>query len=214
MSNQTTEQEELEKEPFKIQITASFKNKSKKFKNYSSIVQGEPFSWGITIKNIDTKPTPEANIVAAGIKDLDDKVFQYMEEQEKFVRSLNPNEEIFIEIDRGVIFLEGMQWCYLSIHPKSEGKYFETYQFDESHNRVVKFYIDEEDNNNWMDHVYIQKKMELLQSRTNNYILLLTLVTVWESIFGIKNSLKSLAVILSLVFSWIADGIEWLGQLL
>ncbi|MCH1923862.1 hypothetical protein L9G74_04890 [Shewanella sp. C32] len=204
MNNQTIEQETLVKEPFKIQITASFKNKSKRFRSYSSIVQGEPFSWGIKIKNIDTKATPEANIVSAGIKDLNDKFFQDMEYDEIFVRSLNPNEEIFIEIDKCLIFLEGMQWCYLTVVPKDEDKYFETYQFDDSQKKSIKFGIDEEDDNNWMDHLYIQKKMELLQSRTNNYILLLTLVTVWESVFGIKDSLKNLAEILSLFFNWVA----------
>lgn len=56
--------------------------------------------------------------------------------------------------------------------------------------------------------------MELLQSRTNQYILLLTMITVWESVFGIKNTLKNMAFISSSLFNWIAGGIEWLGKLL
>lgn len=122
MSSQSSspieEQKEIQ-EQHKLLITSNFVNKSKRFKNHAFIVQGEPFSWGITIKNIDTKPSPEAVVTLAGIKDLNEKYFQYMEEDEKYVRSLNPNEEIYIEIDRATIYLEGMQWCYVDIEPKN-----------------------------------------------------------------------------------------------
>ena len=212
--SQQTSKKDVKKQNFNIQIIASFKNKSKKFKNHESVVQGEPFSWGVTIKNIGSKPTPEGTITGAGIKDLNDKYFQYMEASEKFVRSLNPNEEIFIEIDEGVIYLEGVQWSYIDIKPNEEDKVFITHQFDKHHNKTTKFWVDDEDDNRWMDQVYIQKKMELLQSRTNQYILLLTIVTVWESIFGIKDTLKNFATLLSIIFTWIAAGVEWLGKLL
>jgi hypothetical protein len=203
-----------ELEQFKIRIIATITNKSKKYKQHNHIVQGEPFSWGVTIKNIDIKPSPEAIITDGGIKDLDDKFFQYMTQKEIYIRSLNPDEEIFIEIDKGVIFLEGIQWCYLHIEPKDDDKCFITHQFDEHHNITSPLFIDDEDNNNWLEQIYIQKKMELLQSRTNQYILLLTMITVWESIFGIKDTLKNLSTILSGMFNWIACVVEWLGKLL
>ncbi|WP_105199087.1 hypothetical protein [Pseudoalteromonas sp. T1lg10] len=212
-SSSIEEQEEIQ-EQHKLLITSNFVNKSKKFKNHAFIVQGEPFSWGITIKNIDTKPSPEAVVTLAGIRDLNEKYFQCMEENEKYVRSLNPNEEIYIEIDRATIYLEGMQWCYVDIEPKDNSHFFVTYQYDANHKRIVRYSEYEDDNNKWIDHMYIQKKMELLQSRTNQYILLLTVITVWESVFGIKNTIKNLAFIFSTLFNWIAGGIEWLGKLL
>ena len=130
------------------------------------------------------------------------------------IGSFYPNEEIYIEIDRATIYLEGMQWCYVDIEPKNNNHLFITYQYDANHKRIVRYSDYEDDNNKWMDHMYIQKKMELLQSRTNQYILLLTMITVWESVFGIKNTLKNMAFISSSLFNWIAGGIEWLGKLL
>ena len=178
------------------------------------IVQGEPFIWGVTIKNIDNKPTPESKITFAQIKDLNDTFFHPMDDGEKFIHSLNPGDEIYMEIDKSTVFLEGMQWAEVTIEPNDECKYFETYQYDEKHNKVTKYYDNEEDKNEWIDSIYIQKKVELLQSRTNNYILLLTVITVWESLFGIKDTVKNLFSGLSFVLMEVGQGINWLQNFL
>lgn len=200
---------EVKTEGHKIQLKFCFKNKRKAFKKHAHIVQGEPFSWGVKIKNIDNKPTPPSKIVLGHIQDLNEKFFQSMEEEELFVRALNPGEEIYVNVDTTTIFLEGMQWAQIDIIPNDKNVHFETYQFDD-HHQLIKLYSNcEEDENSWMDTIYIQKKMELLQSRTNNYILLLTALTVWESLFGIKATVKNFFEIISLGLLKVSAFIAW-----
>lgn len=202
-------QKKVKTESHKIQLKFCFENKRKTFKKHAHIVQGEPFSWGVKIKNIDNKPTPPSKIVSAHIQDLNDKFFLSMEQDELFVRALNPNEEIYVNVDTGTIFLEGMQWAKIDIVPNDKKIHFETYQFDD-HHQLTNLYSDcEEEENSWMDTIYIQKKMELLQSRTNNYILLLTALTVWESLFGIKATVKNIFEMISLSLLKISEFLVW-----
>lgn len=202
-------QKKWETKIHKIQFKFCFENKRKLFKKHSHIVQGEPFSWGVKIKNIDNKPTPPSRIVLAHIQDVNDKFFLSMEKDEIFVRALNPNEEIYVNIDTGTIFLEGMQWAKINIIPNDEDVHFETYQFDDQHQLTILYTDCEEEENSWMDTIYIQKKMELLQSRTNNYILLLTALTVWESLFGIKATVKNFFEMISFCLLKISEFIVW-----
>jgi hypothetical protein len=209
LDSQTNEQSEIQSVGFKILIKFCFKNKVRQFTKHPHIVQGESFCWGIKIKNIDVTPTPAAKITTAHIRDLNEKFFQSMEEDEIYVRALNPNEEIYIEIDTATVFLEGMQWAEIEIAPDDKISYFKTYQYEESHKLIKRYYDSDEDKNEWMDSIYIQKKMELLQSKTNTYILLLTILTVWESLFGIKATVKNIFEVLSIALIKISEFIQW-----
>lgn len=201
--------EKIKTEGHKILLKFCFKNEGKLFSKHPHIVQGEPFSWGVKIKNIDTKPTPPSKIVSGHIRDLNEKFYQCMEEDELFVRALNPNEEVYIDIDTSTVFLEGMQWAEIDIVPNDETIHYETYQFDDNHKLIKRYYDSEEDENAWMDSIYIQKKMELLQSRTNSYILLLTILTVWESLFGIKATVKNVFEVVSFCLLKVSEFIVW-----
>lgn len=210
----TKENKQDQRKSYQIMVKFCFVNDAKVFEKHPHIVQGEPFTWGVKIKNIDIIPTPEANIISACIHDLNEKFFHSMDDKKIYVRSLNPGEEIYVEIDKATVFLEGMQWAVIDIEPKDSSYYFETYQFDERHNKVKKYFDTDEDKNQWMDSIYIQKKIELLQSKTNNYILLLTIITVWESVFGIKETLRCFAAFFALCFGFISDGLTWLAKFL
>lgn len=214
VSLDVTDNDTVTQKSFQIMVKFCFTNDTKRFVKHPHIVQGEPFTWGVKIKNIDTNPTPEATITSASIRDLNEKFFHSMDDKEIYVRSLNPGEEIYIEIDKATVFLEGMQWAEVDIEPKEEIYYFETHQFDEKHNTVKKYYDTEEDKNEWMDSIYIQKKIELLQSKTNNYILLLTIITVWESVFGIKDTLRNIVNLFASVLVFLSDSLSWLVQFL
>ncbi|OZS42378.1 hypothetical protein [Photobacterium sanguinicancri] len=198
----------------KLLVTYYFKNRSKRFLKHQHIVQGEPFSWGVKIKNIDSKPSPQAKIIDAGVQDLNDKFFHYMAKDEILVRSLNPSEEISIPIEESTLYLDGMLWAYLELEPTEENATFTTYQIDEKTGVVSKYHDSDDDNNKWMCEIYVQKRMELLQSRTNNYILALTIITVWESVFGLKNTLKLIVNALSSSLFYLSKMITWLGNLL
>ncbi|EPP5340418.1 hypothetical protein ACUSRM_004581 [Vibrio alginolyticus] len=209
-----TNEVNVQQEEFDIQVRFKSKNVSKSFIKQEHIVQGEPFIWGVEITNIGNKPTPEAKITSAQIYDLAEKYFQYMGEEEKSVKSLNPQEAIYIELDRTSVYLEGIQWAEILIEPKADDCHFKTYQYEAHHNRTTAFSDSDEDLNKWMDSIYIQKRSELLQARTNQYILILTFITVWESVIGLSESLKALSVGLEFLLSNAAKFFGYLGSLL
>ncbi|OOE36190.1 hypothetical protein BZG05_01530 [Salinivibrio kushneri] len=209
-----SEEVSVTNEEFDLQIRFVSKNVSKSFIKQKHIVQGEPFIWGVEITNIGNKPTPEGRITGAEIHDLAEKFFQYMEEEEKSVKSLNPQETVYIELDRASVYLEGIQWAEIIIEPKVENCQFKTYQYEAHHNRTIAFSNSEDDLNKWMDSIYIQKRSELLQARTNQYILVLTLITVWESVIGLSETLKAISTGLEFLLSNAAKFFGYLGSLL
>ncbi|MCL1119858.1 hypothetical protein N7V09_05165 [Shewanella seohaensis] len=203
------ENEDVKYTENKLLISFYYKNKSKKFFKHPNIVQGEPFSWGVQIENIDDKPSSSFKIIDAGFHDLDEKYFD-QSEKTIFVRSLNPGESTYIEIDHSTIYLEGVLWVYIELEPELSNVKYITFQKDSKTGIVNKYHSGENDDNRWMDEIYVQKRMELLQARTNNYILLLTIVTVWQSIFGLKETITSLFSFVSHLFMWLSDFFSWL----
>ncbi|WP_421205203.1 hypothetical protein [Aeromonas enteropelogenes] len=208
MTDSSNNDTQATKEQFKIGI--SFINLTEKKdifapikrrfnKNYdiecSHLVQGEPFTWGIKIKNLDVKPTPVGTISDYGIRNFDRNYFLMPGEAgSRVLPPLNPNEEIIIEIDSESAYVEGALWSYALIVPQSDEFKFETYQYNPHHKKYNYHGMDHDDNINWMESIYIQKKMELLQAKTNNYILALTIISVWESIFGIKDTIVNILI--------------------
>jgi hypothetical protein len=182
-----------------INLSLDIKTKSSKtswlsrFLSIDSIspVQGEPFSWGVEVKNISTIPSPEVEIIRPYIVNLENN---YCEESEKTitVRSLNPNEAIFVDIDKCTVFLEGVMWAKLLINSKVQGYEVVAYQFDGNHGKLAKCGYDEDNEVNWLKDIYVHKKSEVLQGRTNNLIIVLTALTVVEAVFTIKECIRFL----------------------
>ncbi|MGR1197696.1 hypothetical protein [Aeromonas hydrophila] len=185
-----------------------------KFKSHQKgkeIIQGEPFKWGVIIKNIGDKPTPEGVIIHAGIEDLSEQYCMRSVDSQKYVRSLNPNEEIYIEIDSATSFVDGPMWAYLSISAKEDSKSFQCFQVDSGHNTNTSCtHMHMSNDANWMECIYIQKKMEILQARTNHYILILTILTSWEALFGINDTFKNALKIIKLILMYSLEGITYL----
>ncbi|MFM4843429.1 hypothetical protein ACEUDP_01640 [Aeromonas caviae] len=213
-------EEEVEK--FKISISFVnmterkdlFKGIKKKFNKYydlelNHLVQGEPFTWGIRVKNIDNKPTPSGFITLYGIKNLEDSYcLSDYDNNPKALKPLNPDESTVIKLDSDAAFVEGAQWAYALIKPQGENYEFETYQYNAYHDKNTKYYGLTADSANWMDSIYIQKKMELLQEKTNNYILTLTIISVWESIFGIKETLVNILTNAAEILNMLGAGLS------
>lgn len=207
--NTEVAEDHISSEENKILICFDYKNRSKKFFKHPNVVQGEPFSWGVTIENIGDKPSASFKIIDAGFHDLDEKFFQTTD-KEIFVRSLNPGEKTYVDIDLSTIYLDGVLWMFVDLEPEHAGVKVVTFQKDPKTGLVSKFHDDDEDYNKWMSEIYIQKRMELLQARTNNYILLLTIVTVWQSIFGLKETLITLFAFASAIFRGLSEFFTWL----
>ncbi|MCF5838646.1 hypothetical protein [Aeromonas veronii] len=208
------------KEKFELLISNCPINKSNNFKlpflkkRINDTVQGEPFEWNVTIKNIGNKTTPDAKISNAYIYCNEKEARIIADNQDIYVRALSPNEEITIHIDNLTSYFDGVLNSGFQITPNDEGAYFETYQFDRNHNKRMLYSINESVFNWWVDAFFIQNKMEVLQSKTNNYILLLTTVTAWESLFGIKDTIINTLTGLKYFISLITDAITYTINLL
>ena len=180
------------------------------------LTQGTPFSWGIKVKNIDTKPTPECIIKNYGLKNTEETYHiapSPLTAPEKRLRTLNPEEETTIMLDHAIPYLEGILWAHLKIESAKQGQIINAYQHNPHHN-IDSICHPIKDGSNWYDIVYVQDKMELLQNRTNNYILALTIISVWESLFGIKSTLSRLFSISASTFESIGNGLKYLASLL
>ncbi|MFQ2290828.1 hypothetical protein ACK323_04825 [Aeromonas enteropelogenes] len=216
--NEQQQQQQQQQQKFEILVSyyaIPKKNKLNRFfhKNNSEVVQGEPFEWGVIIKNIGALPTPEAKIADAIIFCDATKLKITMDNDEIFVRSLNPGEEIKISLNNCKCYKDGALWAGISITPNDSNCIFITYQYDMHHNKNMLYSKDEDKYNQWADLIYIQNKMELLQSQTNNYILLLTFVTAWESIFGIKATLIKTLQGLGYIFIMMSDVMKFLVKI-
>ena len=80
--------------------------------------------------------------------------------------------------------LEGLAWVSCDIIPNSSDEVITTYQKD---NATGTIDIYKKESNKWGDATYFERKFELEQSRTNFLILILTILTLLEGLFGLKN---------------------------
>jgi hypothetical protein len=67
--------------------------------------------------------------------------------------------------------------------------------------------------NKWGSTVYVEGKAASLQAKTNSYILVLTLVTVLEAVFGLKNILQWTAQLLASLFSVLTEFFVFLASI-
>ncbi|MGE6210298.1 hypothetical protein, partial [Aeromonas media] len=127
------------------------------------LIQGELFTWGLKVKNIDNKPTPIGKIIHYGIKNLDSNYYvSTSHEGFKTIRPLNPDEEVTILLDNDISYVEGALWVYAIIESQDNSIVFRNHQKKHYHDKYVYCWSGEE-SYNWIDGIYIQKKTELLQ---------------------------------------------------
>lgn len=83
--------------------------------------------------------------------------------------------------------------------PNEPGKEeIETYQCDKNTGTISKY----GPLNKWADPLYIEGKFELEQSRTNLLILILTVLTFLEGLFGIKEVVYWVLGLLRGILTW------------
>lgn len=178
-----------------------------------SPVQGEPFKWGVEVKNISDVPSPEFEIIEPFIVNLDN-TYSECSDATIAVRSLNPSESIYVDLDKCTLFLEGVMWAKFLAQPKDENFAILAYQIDENHNKVAPCPYSKHDDTNWMKDIYVHKKSEVLQGRTNNLIIILTIITVLEAVFKIREFLKFLLWSISEIFGLISGFFSLLRSLI
>jgi hypothetical protein len=168
-------------------------------KKFPFLVQNEPFEYGLKIKNIGTEPFSGALINEFGI--TAETVTQLALKAVK-IKPLNPGEEYDLYIDKYTLWHEGSVSTRCTLVPDKTGEIIHTYQHHRDHDADELF----PKPNEWWHDYYCQSQQQLLQTKTNNLILLLTTITVIEAIFGLKESLKYIASIVA----WGLSKVEWL----
>ncbi|WP_426696707.1 hypothetical protein ACP6EV_14905 [Aeromonas hydrophila] len=179
------------------------------------LVQGEPFTWGLKIKNLDNKPTPIGAINDYGIRNLENNYFSNSETNDiRALKPLNPDEETIIKLGDDVSYVEGALWAFANIKTQDDKHAFEVYQFNPYHKADALLTVASNSTYNWIESIYIQKKMELLQAKTNNYILGLTIVSVWESLFGIKETVVNVLSYTSKLLNILGVATQYIANLI
>lgn len=176
-------------------------------------VQGEPFIWGVEITNISDVASPQMEISNAALHSLDKNYFVNADKQIS-VRPLNPGESLYVEVDRVTAFIEGVVWAKAKLSSSSSVYDIAPFQIDTNHDVRSRCHLDEENDTNWVEDIYLHKKSEVLQSRTNNLIVVLTVITVVEAVFGIKKCLVFFVWVLAESFGYFSSLFSWLSKTL
>lgn len=179
------------KSKVKLRIEFYFKQFGK-YKDHEHIVQGEKFTWGIKITNNGNTKSQKGIITSAYLTNSAQNYCRYGGNFPIVVRELEPSEYINIEFETTSIYVEGMCWAVVYIEPNDNGYEYETYQLNTPtgvEDRYSSRSAEQDTYNIWRNTFFVQKKMELIQAKTNTLILWLTIITVVESLFGIKSTL-------------------------
>jgi hypothetical protein len=185
------EQPKTEKVRHNIFIKFKSKPLKKGLIKDNSRIQGEAFDWGLYIKNIDKKPLPPFTINHLTINKSEIN-YSAITDAKLFVKELNPNEEIFMHVDTICLQHDGILWVNLEIEPSDSKDEFLTHQQSEGQVKITPYYRGEDFINNWAQPIIIKSKSVSLQEKTNLYILILTVITTWQGLFGIKETVKNI----------------------
>lgn len=162
----------------------------------NSRIQGEAFHWGLFVKNIDNSPSSSFVITNLSIS-KNEVDYNSTTDARVFVKELNPNEEVFLEIDTMCVQYDGTLWVNLQIEPSDSNHEFMTHQQSEGQVKITPYYHHPSFINHWAEPIIIKSKSVSLQEKTNLYILILTVITTWQGLFGIKETVKNVFFVLS-----------------
>lgn len=168
-------------------------------KKFPFLIQNEPFEYGIKVKNIGQEYFSGALISDFSITVPSANMHQKASKQLK-IKPLNPGEECELYLDKYTLWHEGSLSLSCHLSPENDAEDIQTYQhhkdhdFDEPYSKL----------NEWWQDYYCQGQQQLLQTRTNNLILILTIITVVEAIFGLKQVLKFFSYLFASAFGFLS----------
>jgi len=178
-------------------------------RKYPFLIQNEPFEYGLKIKNIGSESFSGATISEFTISSGDGfSGFAQQAQSTPKIKALNPNEEYELYFDRYTFWHEGSIGTRCKLSPDKEGEVIKTYQ----HHRDHDFDEPYKNENEWWHDYYCQSQQQLLQTRTNNLILVLTVITVIEAVFGLKYSLKLIIGSIAWGLSQLTTLLQWLAS--
>ncbi|HDY8173973.1 TPA: hypothetical protein RQL04_004473 [Vibrio vulnificus] len=179
-------------------------------RKYPFLVQNEPFEYGLKIKNIGAEPFSGATISEFKITSGGGLMggFEQKALSTPKIKALNPGEEFDFYFDRYTFWHEGSIGTHCQLIPDKEGEVIRTYQ----HHRDHDFDEPYSKENAWWHDYYCQSQQQLLQTRTNNLILMLTVITVIEAVFGLKDSFKAILGLLAMATNQVTLLLQWLAS--
>ncbi|ELA9304476.1 hypothetical protein QUO07_001641 [Vibrio parahaemolyticus] len=194
-----------------IRLEIKYRKRKKRFSSglyISEPVQKLPITSYIKVTNISSKICKGFRLSEAKFSFHNHNISTSVDHDVQ-VPALNPKESVELELDNLTFNLDGSCWFSTVITPESSEQEIFTYQYDESHDQDAPF-----DLNRWGCTIYVEGKATALQAKTNNYILLLTLITVLEAVFGLTNMLKFTSETLGTIFSSISRLFLYLASII
>jgi len=173
-----------------------------------NVIQGQPYKTYLVITNMSNKAFKGASLTNIVFRYLGNQVTQTVNHDVQ-VPAMNPKGSLEVEVTACTFDLDGGGWLNVNVEPESSDQEIQCYQYDLAHEK------DEPVSglNYWGISFFIEGKLATLQTKTNNYILGLTVITVIEAVFGIKNTLLFLATNLAVLFGLLAELFSWLASL-
>ncbi|ELI0351406.1 TPA: hypothetical protein I7730_24700 [Vibrio vulnificus] len=210
MTNQTLKQLAPPKEQIELRVELKLtphKNYYHRSKRSRTVIQGMPHRVALIVTNLSTKSFKGAALKSVEFKFLGTDITQTVT-NELQIPAINPKGKIKIDVTICTFDLHGGGWFSFDLVPESESQDIQCFQYDLAHEQ------DEPVSclNHWGMSFYIEGKLAALQTQTNHYILALTVITVLEAIFGIKNILVYLALQLAKFFGLLSSIFSWLGN--
>lgn len=186
---------------YKLLIELIFK-KPKRFSRKAKYwVQNKPYRFGLRIKNIDDKATPEVTIKRLSLSSGEGGTITQDHNENFSVPVLNPGQEIDMWWpDPMAPVIKGSSWIKCKVEPLGINEIIDTYQFDK-YSKKTQMY--EGGSNHWGDAISIRGEMEEEQSTTNSLLLILTILMFLDGVWGLDKIAKFILGILGWLFSGI-----------
>jgi hypothetical protein len=160
-------------------------------------IQGQTFEFGFRVTNHGTAPFPGATIKNIEIRAGE---LGHSWPESYTVGRLNPHASEAFWVGPVTSLLEGP--VMIGLHVASPpGADVVTYQRDWSSGRAEPAQTSK---NHWMDHWFLERRLELLQARTNLLLLVIAVLTLLEGAWGLRRMATAGAHVLAGLFGWLA----------
>lgn len=149
-------------------------------------VQSIPFELGLRVTNYGDTPFLGGTISSVALTHKETNI-EIAFSRQAAIPLLNPREATALWLETTVSQFQGPLWLSCKLRPNHPTRTITTMQRTFGTQEVDTYRAP----NAWGKVIYIQPRMELLQTRTNLLILILTLIVLFESLFGLETMLNA-----------------------
>ncbi len=164
-------------------------------------VQHEPFSFELRVTNIALTASPACTITDVTIGELGPGKLELLFPGPFTVRSLNPGEAGTISVGFFGTFLSGLVWVECKIAATDPGWLIQGRVRDRATGETTR---GEEKGDHWADEWFIHRRTDVSTGRTNELLIVLTLITVVHDAIGLDTLLGLLKTAVHALFVWLS----------